>query len=283
MKNKSLQTQIVGLGAFIGITSVLFIAEPKLQAQPVITNQPADVTTNAGGRAQFTVGASGALGYHWWFTRTNLTGNLGPTLFLNNVQTNQAGGYWVVVTNLAGSVTSRVATLTVNSGNPVTPEAPAITSQPVDVTTNAGATATFSVTTTGSAPLGYNWWFSGTNFSVGNSATLALRNVKTYQDGSYFVVVTNSAGAVTSSVAELTVFTVQATNAPGLWLVSHSPTNGDVLKLVLDIGNNYRVQSSSDMVNWSDVTNFFSDVSVMYITNSAATGQGGLFYRLVSP
>jgi hypothetical protein len=94
--------------------------------------------------------------------------------------------------------------------------------------------------------------------------------------------VINAAGSATSSVATLTVYSVPATNSPGLWLIAHSPTDGDILKLVLDLGKNYRIQSSPNMLNWSDVTNFFSDTSPMYFTNGAGADER-LFYRLVSP
>jgi hypothetical protein len=51
--------------------------------------------------------------YQWAFDGTNLAGATANTLLLTNVEPSQAGGYAVVITNVAGSATSSVASLTV--------------------------------------------------------------------------------------------------------------------------------------------------------------------------
>ncbi len=89
--------------------------------------------------------------------------------------------------------------------------APAITTQPVGSTNVTGTTATFTVASTGTAPLAYQWRLNGTNLtnagdiSGAATTTLALANVQTNQTGNYSVVVTNAYGTVTSSVAVLLV------------------------------------------------------------------------------
>jgi hypothetical protein len=247
-----------------------------------ITNQPVSVITNAGATVMFTAGIGGSLPMtvEWWFNGSNAPVGQGQTLALRNVQANQVGNYWLVVSNAADCVTSSIVTLTVT---PVTPDAPYFTNQLADVTTNIDATVRFTLVAKGSTPLRYHWWFTGTNVSVGTQPMLSLINVQSNQAGGYFLIVTNTVGSVTSRVATLTVYAVPATNSPGLWLISHTPTDDDVLKLVLNVGKNYRVQSSPDMSDWSDVTNFFSDVPLMYVTNAVTAGQNGLYYRLVSP
>ena len=50
--------------------------------------------------------------------------------------------------------------------------APSITAQPASQTVLAGSTATFSVTAAGTAPLSYQWQFSGTNLA-GATGSLA--------------------------------------------------------------------------------------------------------------
>ena len=108
--------------------------------------------------------------------------------------------YTVVVTNVAGSVTSTVASLTVW----VTP---AITAQPQSRTNLAGTTANFSVTATGTAPLAYQWRFNGTNLAGATASNYPIASVQLSNAGNYTVVVTNVAGSVTSAVAVLTVTT----------------------------------------------------------------------------
>ncbi len=82
---------------------------------PVIITQPADQIQPIGNRARFSVNATGAppLAYQWYFKSGILNGATNPGLTLGPLLTNQAGGYQVVVTNAAGSATSRQAQLTV--------------------------------------------------------------------------------------------------------------------------------------------------------------------------
>ena len=89
---------------------------------PTITTQPSNQTVVAGASAGFVVQAASAapLNYQWYFGQTNLlAGANGPALSLDNVQPAQAGGYSIVVHNVAGSVTSLVATLTVLVPSPI--------------------------------------------------------------------------------------------------------------------------------------------------------------------
>lgn len=85
---------------------------------PTINSEPVDQTVSVGQMVAFAVGVNGAepLAYQWRFNDGNLAGQTGSQLALNNAQTNQAGGYSVVVTNAFGAVTSRVAALVVQPG-----------------------------------------------------------------------------------------------------------------------------------------------------------------------
>jgi Immunoglobulin domain len=84
--------------------------------------------------------------------------------------------------------------------------APAITTQPQSQTVNAGQTATFSVVATGTAPLSYQWKKNGSNISGATSASYTTPAAAAYDTlTSFGVVVSNSAGSVTSNSATLTV------------------------------------------------------------------------------
>jgi hypothetical protein len=61
------------------------------------------------------------LGYQWSFNSATLSGATSTTLTLTNAQATDTGNYTVVVTNVAGSVTSAVATLTVTNSAPPAP------------------------------------------------------------------------------------------------------------------------------------------------------------------
>src|SRR5581483_1719864 len=57
----------------------------------------------------------------------------------------------------------------------------------------------------GAAPLFYQWFFEGTVISNATAETLALSNLQMPEAGRYSVIVSNSAGALTSSNASLTI------------------------------------------------------------------------------
>ena len=192
----------------------------SVAAAPTITTQPASATVAAGGNISFIVVATGTapLSYQWQKDGVNVAGATAASLSLVNVSSANAGNYRVIVSNTAGSVTSATATLTVNS----MAIAPTITTQPTSRTVTAGATVSFSVVATGTAPLSYQWLKNGVNLTGATSATLTLTSVTTNNAGSYRVRVSNSAGSVTSAPATLTV------NASSLSIRLTSPTNGAV-------------------------------------------------------
>ena len=88
-----------------------------------------------------------------------------------------------------------------------TPSVPAITTQPVSQSIQAGSNVSFSVTASGTAPLNYQWRFSGQKLAGQTALSLSLTNVQFANAGGYSVIVTNAYGSVTSAVAQLTVFT----------------------------------------------------------------------------
>src|SRR5713226_1842642 len=91
----------------------------------------------------------------------------------------------------------------VNGNGPV---APYVTTQPANQTVTAGQTATFSVTATGTAPLTYQWQKNGAAITSAIATSYTTPVTTTGDSGEMFrVVVSNSAGNVTSNSAMLTV------------------------------------------------------------------------------
>jgi len=105
-----------------GLTNVIDIAcgdhhNLAAVAAPVVTIQspPPDRAAELGGATLFSVVASGAqpLSYRWQFNGTDMPGLTGQRFRLSGLAATNAGGYRVVVSNLFGVVTSRVAQLVV--------------------------------------------------------------------------------------------------------------------------------------------------------------------------
>jgi len=172
---------------------------------PVIIAQPESKAVFLGSNAVLAVGvdtnSTRPLAYQWYFNDNLLAGATNDTLSLTNVQSGNFGNYYVVVSNIAGVVTSQVATISLI-------QPPVIVSEPQDVHAPAGANVTFSVSVSGSAPLYYQWFYNGdVRLAFQNGPTLVLENVSEGMSGTYHVLVINDAGSVTSRMATLTVET----------------------------------------------------------------------------
>ncbi len=126
---------------------------------------------------------------------------------------------------VAGSATGSISLVSNAVGSPLSISlsgtavsaviAPGISSQPVNQTVTAGQTAAFSVVATGSSPLSYQWRKNGTAINGATSASYTTPTTTSADTGSTFnVLVSNSAGGVTSNAATLTVNA--ATVAPAI-------------------------------------------------------------------
>lgn len=96
--------------------SILYnLGDDLVLVAPIILTNPQSTSVVTGDSVQFNALATGnpAPQYQWQFHGTNLIGQTGTVLTLNNVTTNQSGSYRFIVTNSQGSATSDVATLTV--------------------------------------------------------------------------------------------------------------------------------------------------------------------------
>ena len=172
---------------------------------PSIATQPTNQTVTIGQTATFMVVAAGTapLSYQWQENGTAISGATSASYTTAATSSSDNGAkFQVVVSNSAGSVTSNAVTLMVNAAA----AAPSITTQPVNQTVTVGQTATFTVVATGTAPLSYQWQKNGTAISGATSASYTTAATTSSDNGAQFVVVvSNTAGSVTSNAATLTV------------------------------------------------------------------------------
>ncbi len=185
---------------------------------PVITTQPLSQTIDAGTPVTFTVAATSPmpLTYQWQFSGVNIAGATNSSYTIQTVSPSDAGQYKVIVKNSDGNSPSAPATLTVNT-------TPAIVNALVSQAVDAGSAASFAPTTTGGHPLSYMWYFNGSLLPNATGNPLTLTSVKVSDAGIYQLIVTNSYGAVTSTVAHLTVVSGPITNG----LVAHLTFDGN--------------------------------------------------------
>ena len=179
--------------------------QPAIIQPLTITTQPASQSVVTGSTATFTVTATGggSLAYQWKKNGTDISGAASSTYTTPVISSGDNGAvFTVVVSNGAGTVTSNNATLTVTAAA----GSPAITTQPAAQTVTEGQTATFSVVATGNALLNYQWKKNGIDIPGATSSAYTIPATSIGDSGAvYSVVVTNSAGSVTSEGATLTV------------------------------------------------------------------------------
>jgi hypothetical protein len=218
---------------------------------PSITTQPVNQTVTAGQTASFSVTAGGTapLSYQWKKNGANISAATASAYTTPATTSSDNGAqFTVVISNVAGTVTSNASTLTVN-----TP--PLITVQPVNQSVVVGQTTIFSVTATGTAPLAYQWQKNGTPISGATSSTYTTPATTSSDNGSQFnVTVTNSIASVTSNTITLTV------TAPGQLSAGSS---------TLSFGN---VNVGSSSTQSTTVTN--SGAANVTISNVTITGAG---------
>jgi hypothetical protein len=250
------------------------VATLSLNTPPSITTQPTNQTVISGNSVSFIAAATGTapLRYQWRFNTTNnIPGETNSSYVLINAQPTNAGNYSVRVTNSFGSVTSATATLTVQMVSP------SITNQPQSQTVAQGSNVTLTVGATGSAPLAYQWRTNSGILANRTNASLTLTNFQMADEGSYDVVVTNSAGGATSTPALLYLVFSNAARFTNFVF-----TNNTFFSLLLGAPNtNYLVQTSTNLgqTNWTSLQTSSAPSGIMSVTETNSTGHSNRFFR----
>jgi hypothetical protein len=212
---------------------------------PTISTQPASQTVTVGQAAKFSVTAAGpgTLTYQWNKNGGAIGGaNAASYTTPPAIASDNGASFTVTVTGASGNVTSNAATLTVNAP-------PSIVTQPASKTVIAGQTATFSVTAAGAAPLNYQWNMNGNAINGANSSSYTTPATTTGNSSEQFTVtVTNSAGAITSNPATLTVTTATSilnVNQTSLNFSNVNIGSNSVLPVVFTNGGNSNITISN--------------------------------------
>ncbi len=257
--------------------------------KPVITQQPESLTIITGGTAKYTVKASGATAYQWywranaedsWHKSTVSTAGKATLVYTNLSSSKSGRQYKCKVSNDAGYVYSTVATLSVE-------KKPAITQQPESLTIGAGGTAKFTVKAEGATAYQWYWrankndsWHKST-VSTGVKSTLVYTNLSSGKSGrQYKCKISSAEGYIYSKVATLTVSSEKPTIAAQP--LSYTAGAGAKVKFGLEAScaNSYQWQyrkSSADSWKNSSLTGNQTDT----LTVSATTARSGYEYRCV--
>jgi hypothetical protein len=249
------------------------VAVPNPPVMPSILTQPANQSVTAGQTATFSVSAGGTapLSYQWRKNTSNISGATGTsyTTPATSSADNNAK-FDVVVSNAAGSVTSTAATLTVQAAT----SAPSITTQPQSQTVTAGQTATFSVVASGTAPLSYQWQKNAANIAGASSSMYTTPMTAPGDNNSLFrVVVSNSAGSLTSNTATLTVNSGSSTSSVDV--ITYHYDNG---RSGQNLNESMLTPASVNVTKFGKLGTFNVDGKVdaqpLYLSNLAIPGTG---------
>jgi hypothetical protein len=151
--------------------------------------------------------------------------------------------------------------------------------QPTNVAALVGQTATLQTTATNDCGGGlrYQWILSPFSLPNATNSSLVISNAQFSDTGDYFVIVSDVAGSVTSSVAHLTVVTSFAPT-----ILSPALSNGNFTFSFQSIaGKTYVVQYTDDLqaASWLTLQTIPGDGSLKSVVTPVAASPRR-FYRL---
>ena len=254
--------------------------------KPVITTQPKSITAPDGATVTMSVEASGVdLSYQWQcrdlsgasWRDADEGGAKTNTISLNASNISSVFGYReyrCIVSNIAGTVYSDMATLRKMT-------APTITTQPQSVTAAAGTTATFTIAASGDG-LNYQWQYCANESGAWVDSSATSGKTKTYTvnaraaiDGyQYRCKVSNSAGTVYSSIVTLTVVTKPTITTQPTNVTAADGTTATFTVAASGTGLSYQWQyRTSASGAWKDSTSPSGKMSA-YTVNARAAING---------
>ena len=208
---------------------------------PSIFQQPTNQTVfNGMSNVVLNVGATGSqpMFYQWSFANTNIPGATSSAFTITKAGLTNLGVYSVVITNLAGTMTSSNAILTMH---------PFLATPFAGTVVLWGQDATLSVSPAGTGPFTYQWFENGIPLAGGTNRAFTIPSIQFTNAGFYSVVVTSAFGSVTNTAAQVVV------NPAGVSLGMYPG-----LTVTGTVGYVYSIQSTPSLSNtngWITLTN----------------------------
>lgn len=178
---------------------------------------------------------------------------------------------------VSGQATKSDTVQVVSSCNPV------IASQPTNQVVFSGTTAQFSVNATSTFPMSFQWYFNQSYpiVSPPTFATLTLPDVTVQEGGFYSVIITNTYGSVTSSVATLTVVPHLVTS------INRNTNRAMTLNFATLPGSTNRIWAATNLappVVWQVIsTNIANTNGLWQFIDTNAIGYPTRYYRFSTP
>ena len=136
--------------------------------------------------------------FQWYYNGKPIDGEIDPVLNLTNLSREEAGFYFVKVSNEAGETESDPARLTVNFPLELVVDVESAMSM-------IGGSAKFFVEISGSGPVAYRWFRDGALLEGADAAVLKLDELGLADAGNYQVEASNPVGSIRSGKGRLDV------------------------------------------------------------------------------
>lgn len=205
----------------------------------------------------------------WMPNGTTLGGYYSPATFT-------ISGMWTNPPYTGSFNLSRSASLPFDAPPVITANLPAGTN------VSLGVPVTLALAVTASPPLCYQWYLNGDVIPFANGNTLVLSNNLLRSAGNYFISVTAD-----NAVGETGDYTLVTVASPQLQLslATGQPftKNGFSFSLQAGSGVNGHIEVSTNLLNWTTLTNFSGNDGIIGIYDPAAANSPRRFYRAVVP
>lgn len=192
-------------GATMPGLAKLFAASTNVPpTTPIFTLLPSPAAALPGSNLTLRAAATGVgeVGLFWLQNGLPVMDATNGTLVLTNLNAGLAGNYQVVASNSFGAITSAPVSVSVAAAPVITLDLPSATGG------SNGATVTLTVAVTGTEPLTYTWYRSGSPLSGSTTNSHTITNLGAANTaGDYRVIITNAFGSATSTLATVSVGT----------------------------------------------------------------------------
>ncbi len=165
-----------------------------------ITTDPISQDAWTGEDVTLTIATTGTapVTYQWQKDGVDINGKENASLTISGIALSDAASYKCIATNIVGSDTSDVAVLTVN-------ETVSIVNSSNDTIISVNDDITLVVTTSGTAPITYQWQKNGVDIFGEQSNSFSILGADTTDSGDYTCIATNGGGSDTCIAIKLTV------------------------------------------------------------------------------
>lgn len=196
---------VIDTPAFIGYVTV----PSTLDTVPILNGSSFSITATVTG---------GALEYQWQKNGVDIPGATSNIYSIASVIPSDSGSYRITYKN----PTVPIFTPAPSAINVQVINSPYIITQPTSIFVALGGSGTFTVDASGTSPLTYQWYKQDSGPILGaTSPSITLSPVTLLDNGSYYVIITNPYGSVTSNIVTLTVVTAPT--------IISEPTGGSIL------------------------------------------------------